>query len=149
MNTGERGAATLLTSMIILIILTLLVVSSLNISTVNFRIVGNVQTVKTMDAASQQALEIFISQSGNFSVDQAATSFTEGTDTGTVAAPQCIHSQVASGSSAVWAMAPRDNTWELTATITNSATGAQSTIHQGIQVRQLVGACCPTCVPAL
>ncbi|MBF0294853.1 MAG: hypothetical protein HQL96_06660 [Magnetococcales bacterium] len=149
MNHPSQGAATLLTSLVILIVLTLLVVTSLNVSTVQLRIIGNTQTVKNMDAASQRALEFFISSSANFSVDTPSQSFTEGADTGTLAAPQCIHSQVATGSSAVWSMAPRDNVWELQATITNSATGAKSTIHQGIQVRQLVGSCCPTCVPQL
>nr|CAX84059.1 uncharacterized protein [uncultured bacterium] len=146
MNSRSRGAATLLASLFILIILTLLVVSSANISTVNFRVVANLQTTRTMDAGTQQALETVISRAANFDSTTATTHpFTVGTDTGSVATPVCIHSQIASGSSAAWGMVPRDNTWELTATITNATTGAASTMHQAVKIRQLAGICCPDC----
>ncbi len=145
MNTQSRGAATLLASLFILFILTLIVISSTNVSNVNFRIVGNLQSIKTMDAGTQQALESVISQSANFTSTTPTSSFTVGSDTGTVNSPICIYSQIASGSSAAWSMAPRDNTWQLTATITNATTGAASTITQGVQIRQLAGVCCPDC----
>ncbi|MBF0192446.1 MAG: hypothetical protein HQL99_15105 [Magnetococcales bacterium] len=145
MNTSSRGAVTMLASLFILIILTLMVVSSSNISTVNFRIVANLQSIKTMDAATQQALESVISQSAPFNGSATLYPFTVGSDSGSVTAPVCIHSQIASGSSATWNMAPRDNTWELTATITNTTTGAVSTMHQGVKIRQLAGVCCPDC----
>lgn len=145
MNARTCGAATLLASLIILIILTLMVVAGVNVSTVNMRIVGNVQTIKTMDSATQQALETAISQGANFSLTPTASTFVVGTDTGTVAAPVCIDSQIAAGTSAVWDMSPRDNTWHLRATITNATTGAASAINQGVQIRQLAGVCCPNC----
>ncbi|MBF0339653.1 MAG: hypothetical protein HQL95_01655 [Magnetococcales bacterium] len=140
-----RGAATLLASLFIMIILTLLVLSSANISTVNFRIVANLQTSRTMDSGTQQAMESVLSQAANFNASTATHAFTVGTDTGSVAAPVCIHSHVAEGSSAAWSMAPRDNTWELTATIANAATGAATTMHQAVKIRQLSGVCCPDC----
>ncbi|MBF0437719.1 MAG: hypothetical protein HQL93_01220 [Magnetococcales bacterium] len=143
MNTQSRGAATLLASLIILVLLTMIVVSSMNVSTVNFGIVGNLQTIKTMDSATQQALDTVMSQGAHFTASMPTYTFRSNSDIGTIAAPTCIDSQISSGNSASWTMAPRDNTWELTATITNTTTGAVSTIHQGTQIRQLAGVCYP------
>ncbi|MEO5331045.1 MAG: hypothetical protein H7839_03410 [Magnetococcus sp. YQC-5] len=150
MKTKSCGAATLLASLSILVILTLMVTSSLNISTVNSRIVGNIQSVKAMESAAIQAMESVLSQSSNFISTAPATTFTYTTragtvDTGTVAAPVCVYSAPATGYSAAWGLAPRENTWDVTATITGGNTGAVSTVHQGVQILQLAGVCCPNC----
>ncbi|MBF0435558.1 MAG: hypothetical protein HQL77_09330 [Magnetococcales bacterium] len=145
MNTDSRGAITLLASLLIMMLLTMMVISSLNVSTVNFRVVGNLQASRSLDATTQQALETVLTKSSVFSSSGTTTTFTSGSDSGTVSAPACIYSRVSSGSSAVWGMSPRDNTWELTATITSSSTGAVATIHQGVQIRQLAGVCCTDC----
>lgn len=145
MTSDSRGAVTLLASLLIMMLLTMMVLSSLNVSTINFRVVGNLQASRALDATTQQALETVITNSSNFSSSGTATPFTYGSDSGTVAAPVCIYNQVSSGTSAVWGMSPKDNTWELTATITSASTGAVATIHQGVQIRQLAGVCCPNC----
>ena len=59
-----------------------------------------------------------------------------------VSVPDCLDSEVATGYSAVVeSIIPEDNTWELTATLTDSITGAVSTIHQGVRIRMLAGNC--------
>jgi len=59
-----------------------------------------------------------------------------------VAAPDCIDSQTAAGYSAVVEnIIPEDNTWEISATVTDNVTGATSTIHQGVEMRMLAGNC--------
>ena len=57
---AQRGA-TLLVSMIFLVIITLVVVSAVKVSTLNIKVVGNTQTEKESAAAAQQAIEGTIS----------------------------------------------------------------------------------------
>ena len=59
-RSAQRGA-TLLVSMIFLVIITLMVVSAVKVSTLNTRMVGNMQTEKEAAAAAQQAIEATIS----------------------------------------------------------------------------------------
>ena len=57
---AQRGA-TLLVSMIFLVVLTLIVVSAIRVSNVNSRIVGNMQTQEEAENAAQHAIESTIS----------------------------------------------------------------------------------------
>lgn len=141
----QRGA-TLFVALIFLLIMTLFAVSSINMSTVNLRIIGNMQAMKQMDAAAQDAIEQTLSNANNFGVGAAATSVTStvsGTDfTVNVAAPACIDSRVATGYSAVVEnIIPEDNTWEIVAAVSDNLTGANATIHQGVEIRMLAGNC--------
>jgi Tfp pilus assembly protein PilX len=142
---NQRGA-TLFVALIFLLIMTLFAITSINMSTVNLRIVGNMQAVKYMDSAAQEAIEQKISSSDSFASSVGATTVTStisGTNfTVNVAAPDCIDSQVAAGYSAVVEnIIPEDNTWEISATVTDNVTGATSTIHQGVEMRMLAGNC--------
>jgi len=57
---GQSGA-TLLVSMIFLVVLTLMVVSAVKVTTVNTKLVGNMQTENEANAAAMQAIEAAIS----------------------------------------------------------------------------------------
>jgi hypothetical protein len=57
---AQRGA-TLLVSMIFMVVLTLIVISAIKVTNVNTRLVGNMQTQNEADAAAQQAIEAMIS----------------------------------------------------------------------------------------
>jgi Tfp pilus assembly protein PilX len=57
---GQSGA-TLLVSMIFLVVLTLIVVSAIKVANVNTKVVGNMQIQKEAEAAAQQAIETVIS----------------------------------------------------------------------------------------
>jgi Tfp pilus assembly protein PilX len=57
---GQSGA-TLLVSMIFLVVLTLMVVSAVKVTNVNTKLVGNMQTEKEANAAAMQAIETTIS----------------------------------------------------------------------------------------
>ncbi|MGY8815360.1 MAG: pilus assembly PilX family protein [Gammaproteobacteria bacterium] len=145
-NRQQQHGATLFVALIFLLIMTLFAISSINMSSVNLLIIGNMQAIKVMDAAAQDAIETKMNDSDNFGIAIAAstvgstvsgTSFTVNVD-----APECIDSQTAGGYSAVAeSIIPEDNTWELTATVTDTITGATSTIHQGIEMRMLAGNC--------
>ncbi|MEX2525151.1 MAG: PilX N-terminal domain-containing pilus assembly protein [Gammaproteobacteria bacterium] len=140
----QRGA-TLFVALIFLLIMTLFAVSSVNLSTVNFKIVGNMQAMKHMEAAAQDAIEQMLSDANNYSApaDQTITSTVAGVDyTVDVSAPQCMDSQTASGYSAVIDnIIPQDNTWEFIANVTDPVTSATATVHQGVEIRMLAGNC--------
>ena len=138
----QQKGAVLFIALVLLLIMTLFAVSSINLSTVNLKIVGNMQAIRTMDSDAQDAIEQTLSNMGNFSLTPAASTITSSISTVTVAAPECIDSRVATGYSAVAGdIIPEDNTWELVATVTDNVTGATSTIHQGVEIRMLAGNC--------
>lgn len=134
----QQTGATLLVALIFLLMMTLFAITAINMSTVNLRIVGNMQTSKALDAAAQAAIEQAISSMSQFSL--TPTSLVVGDVT--VEPPTCIESRVATGYSAVVTnIIPEDNTWEVLATVTDPDSGARSAIHQGVQIRMLAGNC--------
>lgn len=143
MNTYKRQRGVVLfLSLVMLVMMTLFAVSSVNLGTVNLRIVGNMQAMKTMDADAQDAIEQVISNMNNFGLSAAATTINTTNGTVDVSAPDCIDSRTATGYSAVvGSIIPEDNVWEVSAAITDSVTGAVSTVHQGVEIRMLAGNC--------
>ena len=144
MNTLKhyQQGATLIVALVMLVLLTMLAVSSINLSTTNLKIVGNMQAQKYMDAAAQDAIEQAMSTSDTFT---APASTTISTSMGDVFVSQavCLGGQTAKGYSAVVSnIIPQDNTWEIIATTDpDPVTGATATIHQGVQMRMLAGNC--------
>lgn len=65
LNQYQRGV-TLFVALIFLLVMTLFAVSSVNMSTVNMRIVGNMQAIKQMEAVAQDAVEQILSDSGRY-----------------------------------------------------------------------------------
>ena len=100
------------------------------------------QATKSLDAEAQVGLEQVISDSSNF-LTPTATTITGGKyGTINVSMPICIDSKTATGYSAVnTAIIPDDNIWEVSSTITDTVTGATSTIHTGVQMRMLANNC--------
>jgi len=142
----RQHGATLFVALIFLLIMTLFAVSSINMSTINLRIIGNMQAAKQMDAAAQDAIEQKLSSSDSFGTAVTASSVTtnvSGVDFDVdVDAPVCVDSRVATGYSAVVQnIIPEDNTWEIVATVSDTVTGATSTVHQGVEIRMLAGNC--------
>jgi Tfp pilus assembly protein PilX len=137
----KQKGMVLFLALVFLVMMTLFAVSSINLSTVNLRIVGNMQAIKGIDADAQAAIEQIMSSMDSFNTP-AATTITGSIGTVNVSAPVCIESQTATGYSAVQtSIIPEDNTWEVTATVTDNVTGATSTIHQGVEIRMLAGNC--------
>ena len=132
----------MIVALVMLVLLTMLAVSAINLSTTNLKIVGNMQAQKYMDAAAQEAIEKAMSSSGTFT-SPAQTTVTTTMGNVTVSQAVCLGGQVAKGYSAVVTnIIPQDNTWEIIATTDpDPLTGATSTIHQGVQMRMLAGNC--------
>lgn len=129
----QRGAV-LLVSLVILMIITLFVVSSANMSSTDLRVVGNFQRKMMMSQSVQQAIETVISSVNNFNTPVAQTLTVNGISVA-VGSPQCLNTQTASGYTAVNNITLYDTNWAVSATATDVLTGATATINQGVRIR--------------
>ena len=137
----QRGA-TLLVSLIMLVVLTLFAVAGFNLSSVNLKIAGNFQEQKLMEAVAQQAIEQMISTPTAFNLTPVATTLSVGGYTVNVGAPVCNYWVTAKGyTKKIGELTPEDTDWEVRAAVTSPTTGAQAAIVQGIRMRMLAGNC--------
>ncbi|MBI1943592.1 MAG: hypothetical protein HYS35_07980 [Betaproteobacteria bacterium] len=160
----QRGV-TLLVSLIMLIVLTLFTITAIRTGNIGFKIVGNQQAQKLMEAAAQQAVEQVISNLANFDptavIAPSATAAqrvcvnasagdppvaippatcTSGTQVD-VSPVRCIATKRSQYDSLTQAMATYDNVWEIVATVTDTFSGAKATYHQGVKIRMLSNSC--------
>lgn len=145
----RQNGATLLVSLIMLVMLTMFAVTGFNLSSVNLKIAGNFQQQRNMEAAVQQALEQVMSTATSFNLTPAAQSICVNGGSGcaggyivNVAAPVCNYYVTASGyTKKIGELAPEDTDWEIRASATDTLGGATATITQGLRVRLLAGNC--------
>ena len=164
-RSGRQRGATLLISLIMLVVLTLFALTAIRTGNIGLKIVGNQQAAKLMEAAAAQAVEQVVSNLGNF--DSAAAYLPTATvaqrvcinptagdppvalggaacASGTqvdVEPVRCISAKRQTGGSLTQAMSTYENTWEVIATVTDSLTGAKATYHQGVMIRMLASSC--------
>jgi Tfp pilus assembly protein PilX len=144
----QRGA-TLVVSLIMLVILTLFAVSGFNLSSVNLKITGNYQMQKGMEAAAQQAIEQVISSTSAFNLTPTASTICVNGGFGciggynvAIAAPKCNYSATAKGySKKLGELGLEDTTWEVRADVSDALTGAKATVVQGVTIKLLAGNC--------
>jgi len=146
----QRGLAMVI-GMIMLVLLTLLVVSAINSSSVNLRITGNMQAQDEARAMAQQAIERVLGVKANFyptPTAQAATNYyVDNNSTGnavysvSVAAPVCKGAaKQFPGRTADCINGARaglfcwDTLWEVVATATDAKTGVRQVITQGVAI---------------
>ena len=146
----QRGLAMVI-GMIMLVLLTLLVVSAINSSSVNLRITGNMQAQDEARAMAQQAIERVLGVKANFyptPTAQAATNYYVDNNTSgnavysvSVAAPVCKGAaKQFPGRSADCINGARaglfcwDTLWEVVATATDTKTGVRQVITQGVAI---------------
>lgn len=138
---GRQRGATLLVTLIMLVLLTLFAISGFNLSSVNLKIAGNFQQQRYLEASLQQAIDQVISTSTIFTTPAAQTITVNGF-TVSVTAPVCNYYATATGySKRVGELAPEDTEWEMRASATDTLGGATGAITQGIRVRLLEGNC--------
>ncbi len=143
MRTKQRGA-TLLVGLIMLVLLTLLAVSAINMSTVNLHITGNMQAQVEAAAAAQQAIEGVIDDLDNFNNPKPPQTVTLGNYyTVDVQTPVCLYARaVRGGYSYSVGFVPDETTWDIEATAKEDiTTGVSTTIHQGVRVLLPPGKC--------
>lgn len=138
---GQRGA-TLLVSLIMLVVLTLFAVAGFNLSSVNLKIAGNFQEQKFLEAVAQQAIEQVISTPTAFNLTPAVQTITVSGYNVSVSAPRCNYWVTAKGyTKKIGELTPEDTDWEVRASVTDAVTGAQAAIVQGVRMRALAGNC--------
>jgi len=150
LNRYQTGV-TLFIALIFLLVMTLFAVSSVNMSTGNLRIVGNMQAIKQMEAIAQDAIEQMLSDSSRYgnapNGDDIDVSFMTAAEdeeiiTVVIEDPICIDKVTASGYSAIQAgIIPEDTTWEIVARVTDPVSGAKVDVHQGFEMRMLANNC--------
>ena len=131
--TKQRGA-TLVISLVMLVIITLFVLSTINLSTTNLRIIGNMQNKSSIGFDAQQAIEDILSNLANFDTPAAQNVTVNGTSVA-VSAPDCLGVSAASGYTAVWDITLYDTNWVVNATVSDPATGATVVVTQGVRIR--------------
>ena len=150
LKSRQRGA-TLLVTLIMLVVLTLFAVTAFNLSSVNLKIVGNFQAQKEADATVQQALAHAISGISMFEAPADTSYCIPGGTTPPCAAnqqevaidrPRCNYTTAARGYTKVLGqLTPEDTNWDVRASFTDSVTKAKVAIVQGVAVRMLSGNC--------
>ncbi len=144
----RQQGATLITALVMLIVLTLLVVSAIRSSTVNLRVAGNMQIQQENVHAAQQATETYISNDFTQNPVTASINVTINgvTYPGNVAKPTCFGtvplqvSQAPQGCRGSNKYDPNNTSqtdcssqqWDVTTTVYDPTTNAQTTVHQGI-----------------
>ena len=146
----QRGA-TLLVTLIMLVVLTLFAVTAFNLSSVNLKIVGNFQAQKEADSTVQQALAQIISAITIFETPAATNLCVPGGTAPPCAAnqqnvaidrPRCNYTTAARGYTKVLGqLTPEDTNWDVRASFTDTVTNAKVAIVQGVSVRMLSGNC--------
>lgn len=138
----QRGA-TLLISLIMLVVLTLFAVAGFNLSSVNLKIAGNYQAQKSMEAVAQQAIEQIISSAAAFDNPGAvAATLTVSGYTVNVGTPVCNYAVEATGyTKKIGELIPEDTDWQIRADVTDPLSKAKAVIVQGIRIRMLAGKC--------
>ena len=147
---GQRGA-TLLVTLIMLVVLTLFAVTAFNLSSVNLKIVGNFQYQKEAESNVQQALAQVVSSIAIFEAPAVTNLCVPGGTAPPCAAnqqnitidrPRCNYVTAARGYTKVLGqLTPEDTNWEVRGSYTDSRTNARSAIVQGVSVRMLSGNC--------
>jgi hypothetical protein len=132
----------------------LFVVSAITTSTVNLRVVGNMQAQEQAEAAAQMGIEKFVSTQANFNYMVAPVALptynididNDGTNDYlvTITKQECLNTGPLDPSS--YLILPDQNTWwEITAVVTDSgASEAVAKVHQGVRVALPAAAVCFT-----
>lgn len=154
-NMRRQSGATLLVSLIMLVVLTLFAVTMFNLSSVNLKIVGNFQQQRATEAVVQQGIEQLMSTVTAFNAAPAASNICVN-GTGTTSAlcsasggywividqPKCNYTTAAKGyTKKVGELTPEDTNWEVRASFTDPLTKASVALVQGLAVRMLAGNC--------
>jgi len=136
----KQQGSVLVVCLIMLVLLTMFALTSINSSVVNLKIVGNSQSLKSLENSALQAIEQVISDLASFQTPAAQTVTVNGYSIA-VTAPACILTAPAEGYSALSALSPEDTHWELQAAATDHVTSATVGMSQGVKIRLNAGSC--------
>lgn len=148
----QRGA-TLVVSLILLIVLTMFAMATLVASNTNLRVVGNMQAQRQLEAVAQKAIEDRITtltffkdavaDSGVWAGGKPSIQFTDHAYVVTVFRPRCTYTVPEEGTSALNPLVPESTAWEVRATASDPVTGGSVDVAQGVRMRMLADNCPP------
>lgn len=142
MKIHSQSGMTLLIALAMLVVITLLGVAAIRMTGSSMLVVGNMQAKKATENIAMMAIEQVMNSATPFSSPTAAVTFSAPAGyTVTISNRTCLRSTPASGYSALSAVAPEENIWEFTTTVSDTITGTQSSMVQGAKIRQLAGSC--------
>lgn len=138
---AQRGA-TLLVTMVMLVMLTLFVITGINLTTSNSKIVGNLQAKRQVDGVAQRVVDQVVTE-GLF-VEKRAWAVTPSWKpsgmTVQVTERVCKAAMPQIGDPTL-----ASTVWEFDVCVRDTFTGAKSFVRQGITVKTInSGAVCPT-----
>lgn len=137
----QRGM-TLVIALAMLVVITILGISAIRMSSSSLQVVGNMQWRKAAENLAMTAIEQTMNSSAPFYAPTAAVAFTAPAGyTVTIGNRTCLRSTPAKGYSALSAVAPEENYWEFSVAVNDTITGANTSMTQGVKVRQLSGSC--------
>ena len=137
----QQHGAVLIVCLVTLVVMTLLAVASINHSTINLKIIDNVQSQRENESVVANAMETVVSDIAYFNIPSTTPTVTvDGKDVA-ISARTCLQASPAKGYSAAWALVPEDTHWQYTASVTDSNTGAQTAMTQGVEIRLAAGGC--------
>jgi Tfp pilus assembly protein PilX len=146
----QRGA-TLIISLIFLVILTLFAVSGMNTGVNNMRTANNMQLMIEAESAAQQQIEQVMNSAAPFETVAASATTVDIDVNGdgindfavVTQPPRCLSIHPAPGYSYEFAAsAPKDTVWEVTSTASDAVFGSTATVRQGVKIRMAVNAEC-------
>jgi Tfp pilus assembly protein PilX len=139
-HSRQRGA-TLVVAALFLAVLTLLAVSAVNTSTVNLRIVSNMEAKLDTEAVAQQAIEGLLSTTATFT-NPGQTTEADGDFQITRFTPVCLDARPPDTSSLRPVPVGYELTeWELRVQVVDTRTGARTTLREGVGATLLAGNC--------
>lgn len=147
----RQQGATLVVSLVLLIVLTMLVMATLSASNTNLRVVGNMQAQRQLEATAQKAIEDRITSldffrdaiddTGVWAGGKASVQFVSNAYVVTVFRPSCSHAKPEEGTSALNPLVPESTTWDVRVTASDPVTGGSVDVTQGVRMRMLADNC--------
>ena len=138
----QQSGASLVISLIMLVVLTLIVVNSISLNNTSMKIVGNLQSQKVLDNVAQEAIATTLGSFSNFATPvPTPPAMTVNGYSVTVDTPVCKKSELAFGYQFDDPLAPEDTKWELKASASDPLTGSSTVVHNGVKIRLPAGNC--------
>ena len=139
---ARQHGATLVITLVMLVLLTLFAVSAVTLSASTSKVVGNMQAKKTTDALAQRVVDQVISE-GLFGDKRFVPVIPSWTPAGMTI--QVTERHCKAFTPTLLDPQTGTSTWEFDVCIRDSFTGAKSFIRQGVSVKMLAaGTPCPT-----
>ena len=137
----RQSGMVLITALMFLVILTMFGIAAINGTSSAFRAVGNMQSRNFAISLAQSGIEQYISTSTVFYTPAAAVITIQGQKVN-VTAPQCAGAATADGYDVNSPVSPDDTRWELGASVTDSVSGSNVSIRQGVKMIMKKGTGC-------